>query len=262
MLPAEIVYRLASILQLSDGAFIVGGQALNIWAERYSGVAELNDFGPYTSKDIDYFGHRDAAAKLAEAIGGRLRIPNMDDATPQSAIVEATIDGHDIEIDFLTHVLGVDDAGLKKSAVNIILQVRTVEGIGELKVPIMHPFHCLQSRVANVITLHRRHDVARRQLEASPIVLREYISEMLAAGDHREATDTLEQIFEYLRSDVVGKGAHRVMKNDPAAILNHFIDDVRIDARYRGNTLINMQRQLAARRTAWGRMKAMIGLND
>lgn len=241
MLPAEIVYRLASILTLSDGAFIVGGQALNIWAERYSAVAELADFGPYTSKDIDYFGQRDAAAKLAEAIGGRLRIPQMDDATPQSAIVEATIDGHEIEIDFLTHVLGVEDAGLKKAAVNIILQVKTAEGIDALKVPIMHPFHCLQSRVANVVTLHRKQDVARRQLEASPIVLREYIAEMLVIGDHREATDTLERIFEYLRSDVVGKGAHKIMKNDPAIILDHFTQDERIDARYRENTLANMR---------------------
>lgn len=239
----------------------MGGQALNIWAERYSHVAELADFGPYTSKDIDYFGQRDAAAKLAKAIGGRLRIPQMNDATPQSAIVEATIDGHDIEIDFLTHVLGVEDAGLKKAAVNIVLQVRTEEGIGTLKVPIMHPFHCLQSRIANIVTLHRKQDVALRQLEASPIVLREYISEMLAAGDHREATDTLEQIFAYLRSDVVGKGAYRIMKNDPADILDYFAEDERIDARYREKSLANMRRQIAERRSAWGRMRAFIGLS-
>jgi hypothetical protein len=185
-------------------------------------------------------------------IGGRLRIPKMGDATPQSAIVEATIDGHDIEIDFLTHVLGVEDTDLKKAAVNIVLQVKMAKGIGTLKVPIMHPFHCLQSRIANVVTLHRKQDVARRQLEASPIVLREYMSEMLAAGDHREATDTLEHVFEYLRSDVVGKGAHRIMKNDPAAILDHFAEDERIDIRYRENTLANMRQQLAERRKAWG----------
>lgn len=223
-------------------------------------MSELADFGPYTSKDIDYFGQRDAAAKLAEQIGGRLRIPTRDDATPQSAIVEATIDGHYIEIDFLTHVLGVDDASLKKAAVNIVLQVRTAEGTGILKVPIMHPFHCLQSRIANVVTLHRKQDIARRQLEASPIVLREYVAEMLAAGDHREATDTLERIFEYLRSDVIGRSSHRIMKNDPATILDYFTEDERIDVRYRDNTLANMQRQLASRRTAWGRMKSIIGL--
>lgn len=248
MLPSAIVYRIAQILTLSDGAFIVGGQALNIWAERYSSVDELAYFGPYTSKDIDYFGQREAAEKLAEQIGGRLRIPAMDDATPQSAIVEATIDGYAIEIDFLTHVLGVDDTALKKAAVNIVLQVITAEGPGILKVPIMHPFHCLQSRIANVVTLHRTNDIARRQLEASPIVLREYIAEMLAMGDHREATDTLERIFEYLRSDLVGKLAHRVMKNDPAKILDHFAQDEQIDVRYRTHTLVNMRTKLNNRR--------------
>jgi hypothetical protein len=83
---------------------------------------------------------------------------------------------------------------------------------------------------------------------------------MLTADDHREVTDTLEQIFEYLRSHVIGKSAHRNMKNDPASILDHFATDERIDGRYRDNTLANMRRQLADRRTAWGRMKSLIGL--
>ena len=61
-------------------------------AERYSAAAELGDFGPYTSKHIDYSRHRQAAEKLAVAIGGWLRIPDPDNATPQSAIVVAEID--------------------------------------------------------------------------------------------------------------------------------------------------------------------------
>lgn len=248
MLPAEIVYRLASILTLSDGCFLVGGQALNIWAERYSFVPELADFGPYTSKDIDYFGHRNAAAKLADALKGRLRIPPVDDASPQSAVVEAMVGEHRVEIDFLTHVLGVEDVGLKKAAVNIVLKVRTSEGVGTLRVPVMHPFHCLQSRAANVVTLKRGAGIARRQLEASSIVLREFISEMLAEGAHREATDTLGQVFEYLRSDPVGRIVHRAMTNDPAAILDHFAQDDRIDLRYRENTLANMRREITDRR--------------
>lgn len=68
MLDAEIVYDLASILKLSDKAFIVGGQALNLWAERYSDLPGLAEYGPYTSKDLDYFGHREAAEKLADAL--------------------------------------------------------------------------------------------------------------------------------------------------------------------------------------------------
>ena len=140
----------------------------------------------------------------------------------------------------------------------LVLQVRTDRGIGILAVPIMHPLHCLQSRVANVVRLGRRHDIALRQLEASPIVLREYISEALDDGEHREATRTLELLFEYLRSDIDGKQTHKVMCNDPAAILDHFSHDSRIDERYRENTLSNLRVQLAARRSAWGRMKAMM----
>lgn len=44
----------------SGGAFLVGGQALNLWAERYSAAApELDYYGPYTSKDVDFFGTAD-----------------------------------------------------------------------------------------------------------------------------------------------------------------------------------------------------------
>ncbi len=41
MLAPEIVHDLAGILELSDKAFIVGGQALNLWAGRYGTLEEL-----------------------------------------------------------------------------------------------------------------------------------------------------------------------------------------------------------------------------
>lgn len=237
----------------------MGGQALNIWAERYYSSAEdLAAFGPYTTKDIDYFGHRQAADKLAAAIGGRVRVPPIDNDSPESAVIEAEIDGLEIRIDFLTHILGVDDQQIKKGAVQIVMKVRVDQEIAELKLPIMHPFHCMQSRVANYIKLGRHHDVAMRQLEASPIVVREYIWEMLDLGDHREATETLEQVFEYLRSDTHGRQAHRIMKNDPALILDYFAEDERIDARYRAKSFANMRTKLAERRSAWARIKNLI----
>lgn len=48
------------------------------------------------------------------------------------------------------------------------------------------------------------------------------------------------------------------MTNDPARILDHFADDVRIDMRYRENNLANMRRTLATRRSAWGRMRVLM----
>ncbi|VDC50098.1 hypothetical protein [Brevundimonas mediterranea] len=88
MLPPETVLKLVSILRLDDDAFVVGGQAFNIWAERYAGDdPALLEFGPFTSKDLDYFGHLQAATKLATALQGKLNIPSLDDHTPNAAKV-------------------------------------------------------------------------------------------------------------------------------------------------------------------------------
>jgi len=207
---------------------------------------------------LDYFGQKKAAEKLATALGGRVRTPKLNDATPQSAIVEAEVQGELIEIDFLNHVLGVNADVMQRSAVELILAVHTPGGDGVLTVPIMHPLHVLQSRIANVVELGRTSDLSTRQLNAAPIVLREYINTMLDLGEHREATASLEQLFEYLRSHLNGRRAHKVMANDPAVVLDHFAEDPRIDERYRTHTLSNMRAQLRKRRSRWARMAAMI----
>lgn len=182
----------------------------------------------------------------------------MDNATPQTAIVEAKIDGVTILIDFLGHVKGVKSSKLEKSAVELVLDVRTSDGIGTITIPIMHPLHCFQSRISNVVSLKRNDDTSKRQLEASPIILREYVSEALDDGDHGEATATLGLLFEYLRSDEVGRQAHCVMQNDPIKTLEHFVDDTRIDERYRRNTLDRMLKTLARRRSAWMQLAARV----
>jgi hypothetical protein len=252
------VFDLAGILQLSDKAFIVGGQALNLWAERYSDTAELAAYGPYTSKDIDYFGRREAAEKLAAALGGQVLVPHPDDHTPQTAIVKATIGDQEITIDFLWNIKGVDHVSLERQAVEIVLNVRAGDRSGELRVPIMHPLHCMQSRLANVTELHRNTALAKRQLEASPIVLREYLSEVLGSGQHKHVTSVLQALYAYLISDPNGRRAHRIMTNDPAAVLSHFQGDERLDERWRTKSLVSMLQTIADRRTSWRAMKARL----
>src|SRR3546814_852161 len=129
----------------------------------------------------------------------KVLMPGPDDHTPESARVEATIEGHEVAVDFLTHVKGVPDDRLQQSAADLTFRIKMGGDIVELKVPIMHPFHCLGSRVANVIELGRRDDTAKRQLEAAPFVLREYINEMLESDRETDATATIQALFQYLR---------------------------------------------------------------
>lgn len=251
MLPPEVVYDLAGILDISDKAFIVGGQALNLWAERYNAIPALEAYGPYTSKDIDYFGHREAAEKLAEALGGEVHVPAPGDHTFQTAMVVASVGGQSIEIDFIGHVKGVDDTQLFKQAVELRMKVRLPdERTGELIVPIMHPFHCLQSRLANVVDLERGSALAKNQLEASPIVLRAYLSELLDAGKHRHVTGVLQALHAYLKSDITGRKAHHFMANDPLEVLQSFREDERLDPRWRERSLAPMIEGLQSKREA------------
>jgi hypothetical protein len=249
---AEDVIAVASIINLEDGVFVVGGQALNLWAERFSArTPELSAYGPYTSKDIDYFGHKEAAAKLAEALGGKVIFPKLEDPTPSTALVEAEINGKSVQIDFICNVLGVVARDLENAIAEIAVPIRT-EGFEDrmLTIPLMHPVHCLQSRVANVLhPATRRSDrTAMRQLYAAPIVVREYIDEALDDGDTREAYKCFQEIFRYVRSDSFGAVAYAKTPIDPFGIIIHFSDDQRIDERYRKHNIPSMIAEITKRR--------------
>jgi hypothetical protein len=48
---------------------LVGGQAVNYWAERYLGEEpELRKLVPFTSGDIDFLGHRDDVQHIARQL--------------------------------------------------------------------------------------------------------------------------------------------------------------------------------------------------
>ena len=251
-LPQEVLEEIIRHAAPSGGAFLVGGQALNFWAERYSATApELAHYGPYTSKDVDFFGTVDVARKLALSLGGSVRVPNLDDHTPQSAIVKAIVLGREIEIDFLWNVAGPPADELKKQMVKVAYPVRADGAALTVPMSVMHPLHCLQSRAANVITLGRGDPVSKRQLDAAPIIVSQYISEALGDGTDmkrtRVATSVLRALHHYLVSDTTGTRVHRVCANNPLDTLQRFAVDPRLDERYRDHQLRAMTDEVAAR---------------
>jgi hypothetical protein len=254
-LSTEIVVSVASILTLEDGVFFVGGQALNLWAERYAAsVPALSEFGPYTSKDIDYFGHREAAQKLADALNGEVSFPSIDHAaTPSTAMVRATIGGQSVLIDFINGVLGIRRTErLQRDVVELEVPMHRADGSEHrtLLIPVMHPVHCLMSRIANVLSpaTRRNDEVALRQLRASPLVVKAYIIEALDAGDDREATDCLQTIHIYLKADKFGRDAHKHICFDPLGIIRDVANHPGFDSRYRELTIANMIREIEQRR--------------
>lgn len=190
---------IAITIQASDiQATVVGGQAINFWGEFFweRAQAELAEYAPFTSKDIDYYGTKAAAQELACKLGGKAIFPTPGDNTPNSALVLAEINGRSIEIDFLGTVLGVLPSEVDNGAILITSEQHNNGIPTTVSIRVLHPFLCLKSRVANMITLRRTDDVARRQYAASFIILREYILWNLEQSNHREAARTLIDMFK------------------------------------------------------------------
>jgi hypothetical protein len=175
-----LLERLASV---ADEIVLIGGQALNFWAERYMAhVPDLAAAAPYTSKDIDFYGPREQVAKCARLLGVEPTFYGPDDISVCSGIV-TTADG--IQIDFVHTPKGVPLGELRSRSV----------AFSHLRV--MHPVHVMSSRVANVVELGRTDPNSLKQLRASVFIVREFIMrDVLDAGRVKAAQRLCEQVFD------------------------------------------------------------------
>jgi hypothetical protein len=82
--------------------------------------------------------------------------------------------------------------------------------------------------------LGRHGMIARKQTEAALIVVRCYIHDTLNEGDSKNCFKTL---FRYLKSDEHVKLADIKIGLDPLDIIRAFVDDPRLDRRYREKQL-------------------------
>ena len=70
--PLDVEVVLVERGDVVEHIVLVGGQAVNFWAERYSeSDSALREKAPFTSKDIDFQGDADAVRTCAERLEGK-----------------------------------------------------------------------------------------------------------------------------------------------------------------------------------------------
>jgi len=234
--------QVARILEMAQdtGAIIIGGQAVNLWAEHYRRRApELAQRGPFTSKDIDFYGGAQAAATLARELGGQLRVPPPNDATPNSALVVGRLDDRTVEIDFMRVVLGVEDSAMKSNFVT--LRGRNPRTGGQIHLHLLHPLDCLRSRLANINLLSREDALSLRQAAIAIDVLQLFIEDLLVRGQRKAAQGVLRDLFYLTRDGFVrGRRARRYVELNPLRAMKAFRHHGVLDSRWRSNTLARM----------------------
>ena len=196
------------ILATAEGidTIVVGGQALNLLAQMYSDRAPLDlaAYAPYTSKDLDYWGMRDAAQIFADKIGGEIHFPAEGDTGPSTAQVVFEYDGRRVEVDFLATIAGIQRIDVEADTVQIDLPTRGREV--PVRVNVLKPALVLRSRIANISTLRRTDGNTVRQAMAAVIVARE---DILAILDEDAATGSQQA------SRVATRAVREIAESDP-----------------------------------------------
>jgi len=188
---------LAKLADLDHPIVLVGGQALNFWANFYEAkVPALAAGAPYTSKDIDFVGSHEAVRECARRLGGTARLATLDDmGTPNTGIVLFVDDDeYTRQIDFLGEVAGVDAHDTHDSSIGATILDERGDPISTFRV--MHPILCLKSRAHNVAFLPGYQGAhALNQLRAAILCAKEFSREMLES-DPFATLKFNEQVFD------------------------------------------------------------------
>lgn len=248
---AEVI-EITSKFEVEDPAFIIGGQATNFWAWLYEDrEPELAELGPFTSEDIDYFGSKEVAATVADALGGKLLLPEPGDHTASTAQIVTTFNNKPLIIDFLNSVLGVRKDELERGVSELEIDAQLEGKPVKVRIKVLHPLLCLKSRIINIVhpVIQRKDLIAKVQAEGALIILRRFIDDALDdPNGWKDAHTCFRRLFRYLRHDEYMKVADMKTSVDPLIVLKHFADDARIDQRYRNWTLKSMITKIEQRR--------------
>ena len=173
-------------------AVVVGGQAVNLWAVKYSNrLAELKQYVPFASEDIDFFGGRLEAVICHEVLGGTIRLNQDFDPSPNAGVVLVEFEDGKLRIDFLSSVYGLNDREISDTAI-------TFSGAGELsglELKVLNPVLCLEGKLKSLNGLPQEGRQDKKHLEMSLLCVREMLVDICERESPRTGLKLIERVF-------------------------------------------------------------------
>jgi hypothetical protein len=171
-------------------ALLVGGQALATWAVHYS-IEPVGELSRAVTMDADFIGTSDIAHALQRSLGPpwRLRKGTLDDVGGQVAKVYAKIGDGIKQVDFLSGIVGLDTAAVRKRAAEITLS----DGVA---INLLHPLDVLESRLRNLDSIPaKRNAIGVAQARLAVSVVRAFIEDLMDGGqDPRKVRQTVKRV--------------------------------------------------------------------
>lgn len=187
---------------------IVGGQAVNFWADRYTpDVPELLVYRPFTSRDLDLLASIENAYRLASETHTALQRPRRRTASPVLANLEVKTGAVLRSVQFLKSVRGVTNREIDDNAVEFAR--------GDVRILLADPITMLKAKLHNLVELDQRGRNDRNHVEILRLCVSLFLKRQLAAADETDAAArhclrNIQRILRLSRSPI----AHKVARFD------------------------------------------------
>lgn len=205
---------------ISDGAILVGGQALAYWVGKYD--INLSDTafigGGAISNDTDFLGTRADVTKIAAATSGKTQFIPKERISALVGLVQIAV-GNDeyVNVDVLHKLYKVDVEKVRSRASEVI--------IGKHTLLVMSPLDILESRVENLAGLaDKQNDEGIDQTVLAIKVANAFIQD-IAAEHPKAALKAIEEVVSIAKSGAGQRVISRYDVNFLMAIPAHVIDN-------------------------------------
>lgn len=204
-LPARPPQDYASVLASDGSLFLVGGQAVNLWALYY--IKRTSSLSPFVSRDLDVLGDRETLRKIARNAGVKPHFFSLRPATNEvGAVISKSIDGQPLVIEVLSHLHGITNEKLCHPDYTI--------GIGEggVLVRVPGPIALLQAKIANAADLVQTGRQDGRHVLILSKLMPAYLADIHASVIYGRITERdMLKLLESLLSTVTPKKARSVL---------------------------------------------------
>lgn len=186
----------AEVLASEPPLFLVGGQAVNLWALYY--YEHTSDLSPFVSRDADILGNRNTVYKIAREIGAEPKFFSLTPPTNEVGVVIASnIDGEKLPVEILSSIHGIKNEELENPQYTMVL------GESEIVVKVPGPIALLKSKIANAVDINQTGRQDERHVSILARLMPAYLADLQAslnAGGikEREMIDLMENLHKII----------------------------------------------------------------
>lgn len=196
----------ASILASDEPLFLVGGQAVNLWALYYhERTAALS---PFVSHDLDVLGDRNTLRRIARTANVEPQFfPSRPPTNEIGSIIAQSIDGNPLSVEVLDRVHGISTEELRNPEYTI--------GIGDsgVIVRVPGPIALLKAKIANYADIPQAGRQDGRHIRILAILMPSYLTDLEASvSDRRIGEREMLTLLERLLAIVTSKKGRCVFK--------------------------------------------------